>query len=119
MVYIFQWGGPNQFAVPTASRQVKTALIREKVKIDTVVFGFMAGKGITNAIFTIWKILEKYGSKGKKLYLAFVDVEKAFDRVPYLEKSLDGLSKESRSGGMMVKAVMAMYEGAQTVVRTT
>ena len=28
-------------------------------------------------------------------------------------------SKEGRSEGMVVKAVMAMYEGAQTVVRTT
>jgi len=28
--------------------------IREKVKIDTMHFGFMPGKGTTDAIFTVW-----------------------------------------------------------------
>ena len=56
--------------------------IREKVKIDAIQFGFMPGKGTTDAIFTVWQMQEKYGCRGKKLYFAFVDLEKAFDRVP-------------------------------------
>jgi len=28
--------------------------IREKVKIDAMQFGFMPGKGTTDAIFTVW-----------------------------------------------------------------
>ena len=43
-------------------------------------FGFMPGKGTTDAIFTVRQIYEKYGCKGKKLYFAFVDFEKAFDK---------------------------------------
>ena len=56
--------------------------IREKVKIDAMQFGFMPGKGITDAIaiFTVGQMQEKYGCKGKKLYFAFVDLEKAFDK---------------------------------------
>jgi len=38
-------------------------------------FGFMLGKGITDAIFTVRQMQEKYGSKGKKLCFAFVDLE--------------------------------------------
>jgi len=49
--------------------------IREKVKIDAMQFGFMPGKGTTNAIFTVRQMQEEYGSKGKKLYFAFVDLE--------------------------------------------
>ena len=56
--------------------------IREKVKTDAMQFGFMPGKGTTDAIFAIQQMQEKYGCKGKKLYFAFVDLEKAFDRVP-------------------------------------
>ena len=66
--------------------------IREKVKIDDMQLGFMSEKGTTDAIFTVRQMPEKYGCKGKKLYFAFVDLEKAFDRVPReAERSLDGL----------------------------
>jgi len=51
--------------------------IREKVKIDAMQFGFMTGKGNTDAIFTVWQMQQKYGCKGRKLYFAFVDLEKS------------------------------------------
>ena len=59
---------------------------------------------------------EKYGYKGKKLYFAFVDLEKAFNRVPR-EVTRWALRKVGVEE-WLVKAVMVMYEGAQTVVRT-
>ena len=51
--------------------------IREKVKIDAIQFGFMPGKGTTDAIFRVRQMQEKYGCKGKMLYFAFIDLEKA------------------------------------------
>jgi len=51
--------------------------IREKVNIDAMQFGFTPGKGTTDAIFTVWQMQEKYGCKEKKLYFAFVDLEKS------------------------------------------
>jgi len=56
--------------------------IREKVEIDAMQFGFMPGKGTTDAIFLVRQMQEKYGCKGKKLYFALEDLKKAFDRVP-------------------------------------
>ena len=44
-------------------------------------FGFMPGWGTTNAIFILRQLQEKYLAKNRKLYFAFVDLEKAFDRV--------------------------------------
>jgi len=44
-------------------------------------FGFMKGKGTTDAIFTVRQTQENFRVKGKKLYFGFVDLEKAFDRV--------------------------------------
>ena len=42
--------------------------IRQKVKNDAMQFGFMPGKGNTDAIFTVRQMQQKYGCKGKKLY---------------------------------------------------
>ena len=44
--------------------------------------GFMPGKSCVDAIFIVRRLQEKYLEKRKKLYHVFVDLEKAFDRVP-------------------------------------
>ena len=44
--------------------------------------GFMQGRGTTDAIFILRQLQEKHLVAGKPLYLAFIDLEKAFDRVP-------------------------------------
>jgi len=57
-------------------------LIRQKVDIDQMQFGFMPGRETTAAIFVLRQLQEKYLAKKKNLYFAFVGIEKAFDRVP-------------------------------------
>ena len=56
--------------------------IRQQIVIDDMQFGFMEGKGTTDAIFMARQMQENFGVKGKKLHYGFVDLEKAFDRVP-------------------------------------
>ena len=53
--------------------------IRCQVSIDNMQFGFMSGKGSTDAIFIMRQVQEKHQANKKKLYYAFVDFEKAFD----------------------------------------
>ena len=56
--------------------------IRCRLSIDNMHFGLMPGKGTTDAIFIMRQVQEKHQAKKKKmLYYAFVDLEKAFDRV--------------------------------------
>jgi len=55
--------------------------IRQQIDIDDMQFGFVKGKGTTNAIFILRQMQEKFRAKGNKLYFGFVDLEKAFDRV--------------------------------------
>ena len=38
--------------------------------------------GAQHAIFVVGQLQEKYLAANKRLYMAFVDLEKAFDRVP-------------------------------------
>ena len=57
-------------------------LISQVVSIDDSNFGFVPGRGTTDAIFVVRQLQEKYLAVKKRLYMAFVDLEKAFDRVP-------------------------------------
>ena len=46
-------------------------------------FGFMLARDTINAIFPCDSLQVKYQSKKRHLYLAFIDLEKAFDRVSH------------------------------------
>ena len=44
--------------------------------------GFRPARGTTDMIFTIKRIMDKHWEYAQPLYIAFLDLEKAFDRVP-------------------------------------
>ena len=56
--------------------------IRQIVELDEMQFGFTPGRGITDVIFIVRQLQERFRTKRKPLYYAFVDLEKAYDRVP-------------------------------------
>ena len=62
--------------------RIVDGLIRQVVSIDDSQYGFVPGRGTTDAIFVVRQLQEKYPAANKRLYMAFVDLEKAFDRVP-------------------------------------
>ncbi len=43
--------------------------------------GFRKGRGCMNKIFAVKILVEKYLEKDRKLFAAFMDLEKAYDRV--------------------------------------
>ena len=45
-------------------------------------FGFRPEMGTTDIIFIVMQLQEKYLRKKKELWMAFLDLDKAFDRVP-------------------------------------
>ena len=47
-------------------------LIRQLVSIDDSQFGFVPGRGTTDAIFVVRQLQEKYLAANKRLYMAFV-----------------------------------------------
>ena len=59
--------------------RIVDGFIRQLVSIDDSQFGFVPGRGTTDAIFVVRQLQEKYLAANKRLYMAFVDLEKAFD----------------------------------------
>ena len=78
-------------------------------------FGFMPGKGTTDALFILRRMQEEFGGREKKLYMCFVDLEKAFDRVP--RKVMEWALRKKSLPEVLVKAVISLYQGSRTKVR--
>jgi hypothetical protein len=89
--------------------------LREVVEVNDMQCGFMPGKGTIDALFMVRMLQEKYDRKKKKLYMCFVDLEKAFDRVP--REVIRWALRKKGVNEYMVEAVMRMYDGARTKVK--
>ena len=89
--------------------------IRSSIKIDDIQFGFMPGRGTTDAIFIVRQLQEKILAKNKNLYLAFVDLEKAFDRDP--RQVLWWAMRKLGIDEWIVQLVQAMYCEVRSKVR--
>ena len=85
------------------------------VSVDEMKFGFMYEIGTIDAVFILRRMQEKYHAKGKHLYMCFMDLEKAFDRVP--RKVLAWPMRRNGIPNVLVRSVMILYEGAKTRVR--
>ena len=95
-------------------RIIETRL-RDRVEISKHHYGFMPGKGTTDAMFALRMLMEKYREGQRELHCVFMDLEKAYDRVPWEE-----LWYCIRKSGIMekyVQLVQDMYEGSETEVR--
>ena len=78
-------------------------------------YGFMPGRGTIDAIFILRQLQEKYLGKKKCLYYCFVDLEKAFDRVP--RKVIEFALRKKGAEEKLVQTVMRLYKGARNRVR--
>ena len=74
-------------------------------------YGFMPGRGTVDAVFVLRRLTEKFRAKNK-LFFVFVDLEKAFDRVPR-----EAIQFALRLKGVLeylVNGVMSLYKGCKT-----
>ncbi|VDO98726.1 unnamed protein product [Heligmosomoides polygyrus] len=78
--------------------------------------GFMPERSTTDAIFIARQVMEKYREKRKPCYLAFLDLDKAYDRPPraVLFEALRGSGVSER----LTTVIRDMYEGSKAAIRT-
>jgi hypothetical protein len=95
--------------------RLRRNIMEGRISIDDMHFGFMPGRGTTDAVFVVRQVQEKYLQKRRELWMAFVDLEKAFDRVPR-EVLWWALRRLGVDGGM-IRLIKAMYAGSTTAVK--
>ena len=89
--------------------------IREQVAVDEIQFGFMPEKGTTDATFILRQTQEKALEGNRELFMAFVDLEKAYDRVPS-EVIYSCLRKRGVSE-KLVRVINGLYQDSRTTVQ--
>ncbi|KAK3545589.1 hypothetical protein QTP70_008138 [Hemibagrus guttatus] len=95
--------------------RVVEARLRKVVEICDQQYGFMPRKSTTDAIFALRILMEKYRDGQRELHCVFVDLEKAYDRVP--REELWYCMRKSGVAENYVRVVQDMYERSRTVVR--
>ncbi|KAK3530967.1 hypothetical protein QTP70_007276 [Hemibagrus guttatus] len=95
--------------------RVVEARLRKVVEICQQQYGFMLRKSTTDAIFALRILMEKYRDGQRELHCVFVDLEKAYDRVP--REELWYCMRKSGVAEKYVRVVQDMYERSRTVVR--
>ena len=95
--------------------RILESIIREQVSIDNMQFEIMSGRGTTDGIFILRQMHEKHIARKKDIFFAFVDLEKAFNRVPrsVLWWAMRRLGVEK----WVIRTVKAMYANARSKVR--
>ena len=91
--------------------------LRQQVFIGRQQLGFMRGLGTVDGIFSLRQMIEKHREKQKPLHMAFIDLEKAYDRVPRQEiwrcLRVRGVTEK------YVRMIRELYRDVKTSVRST
>ena len=77
--------------------------------------GFRLGRGCGENLFVIRQLAEKMLERGKKLYAAFLDLDKAYDRV--WRAGLWEALKEFGVEGRLLTVVQGMYKDSEAAVK--
>ena len=56
--------------------------LRSDLKFSNQQYGFMTGKSTTDALCALRVLMEKYREGQKELHCVFVNLDKAYDKVP-------------------------------------
>jgi hypothetical protein len=76
---------------------------------------FRSGRGCVDQIFTLKQMIEKMREKKNKLYLGFMDLQQAYDRVN--REALWQVLVIYGVGGRLLNGIKSMYDDSEACVR--
>jgi len=91
--------------------------LRGMTHITVNQFGFMPGRSTIEAIFLLRQVMERYMEQKKNLHMVFIDLEKAYDRIP--RNLMWWALYKHKVPTKYVTFIKDMYNKVVTSVRTT
>ena len=89
--------------------------LRSELTFSEQQYGFMPGKSTTDALFALRVLMEKYREGQKEVHCVFVDLEKAYDKVP--REEVWYCMRKSGLAEKYVRIVQDIYDDSITAVR--
>ena len=89
--------------------------IRNEVAIAEQQFRFMPGRSATDAIFCLRMLMEKWRKGQKAVHCVFIDLEKAYDRIP--REEMWKCLRLAETSKCHVRVIKDLYDGATTTER--
>ncbi|CAO1939222.1 unnamed protein product [Urochloa humidicola] len=90
--------------------------LRRVTNVTQNQFGFMPGRSTMEAIFLIRQLMERYREQKKDLHMVFIDLEKAYDKVP--RNVMWWALEKHKVPTKYITLIKDMYKDAMTFVRT-
>ena len=90
--------------------------LQKDISVSENQFDFMPGRSTIEAIYLLRRLMKLYRDRKVDLHLVFVDLEKAYNRVP--REVLGRWLEEKRMLSLYIRVIKEMYEGGRTSVRT-
>ncbi|GMP39534.1 hypothetical protein CsSME_00010329 [Camellia sinensis var. sinensis] len=89
--------------------------LRDITKMSENQFRFISGRSTMEAIYFLRKVIEKYREKKRGIHMIFIDLEKAYDRVP--RDIIWWVLEKKRMTKGYIDVIRDMCEGVVTTIR--
>lgn len=90
--------------------------LRKLTNVTKNQFGFMPGRSTMDAIFLVRQLVERHKERKKDLHMVFIDLEKAYDKVP--RNVMWWALEKKKVPSKYVTLIKDMYDNVVTSVRT-
>ena len=91
--------------------------LRRMTSVTKNQFGFMPGRSTMEAIFLVRQLMERYREQKKDLHMVFIDLEKAYDKIP--QNVMWWALEKHKVPAKYITLIKDMYDNVVTSVRTS
>lgn len=91
--------------------------LRRLTSVTKNQFGFMPGRSTMEAIFLVRQLMERYREQKKDLHMVFIDLEKAYDKIP--RNVMWWALEKHKVPTKYITLIKDMYDNVVTSVRTS
>ena len=91
--------------------------LRRMTSVTKNQFGFMPGRSTMEAIFLVRQLMERYREQKKDLHMVFIDLEKAYDKIP--RNVMWWALEKHKVPAKYITLIKDMYNNVVTSVRTS